>query len=59
MTSSTRSTCNKAIVADLLFKFEGVLREREYLYGKHVDRAIYSILASELSLNKALLRTSR
>jgi ribosomal-protein-serine acetyltransferase len=43
----------------LEFKFEGVIREREYLYDRYVDHAIYSMLASEISLNKASHRTSR
>jgi len=56
---ATGNKRSRAIPERLGLAFEGVLREREYLYGKHVDHAIYSILASELSLNKALHRTSR
>jgi len=56
---ATDNKQSRAIPERLGFTFEGVLREREYLYGRHVDHAIYSILASELSLNKALHRTSR
>lgn len=55
-TSNARS---RAIPERLNFTFEGVLREREYLYGEYVNHALYSILASEYSLNKALHRTSR
>lgn len=38
---------SRAIPERLRFEFEGVLREREHLYGKYVDNAIYSMLASE------------
>lgn len=55
-TSNQRS---RAIPKRLGFKFEGVLRERELLYGKYVDHAIYSLLAAEFALNNALHRTSR
>ncbi len=54
---------SRAIPERLRFKLEGVLREREYLYGKYVDNAIYSMLASEYALNNrfqadaAMLRT--
>jgi ribosomal-protein-serine acetyltransferase len=51
---ATGNARSRAIPERLEFKFEGVLREREYLYGRYVDHAIYSMLASEISLNKAL-----
>ncbi|WP_202980234.1 GNAT family N-acetyltransferase [Marinobacter fonticola] len=48
---------SRALPERLGFTFEGVLREREYLYGRYVDHALYSMLASEFSLKKALHRT--
>ncbi|RKZ11148.1 GNAT family N-acetyltransferase [Candidatus Fermentibacteria bacterium] len=33
------------------FKYEGMIREREFLYGKYVNHAMYSILKSEYSEN--------
>jgi ribosomal-protein-serine acetyltransferase len=59
ITCATGNARSRAIPERLEFKFEGVLREREFLYGRYVDHAIYSMLASEFSLNKALHRTSR
>jgi ribosomal-protein-serine acetyltransferase len=56
---ATGNARSRAVPERLGFTFEGVLREREYLYGRYVDHALYSVLASELSLNKALQRTSR
>lgn len=56
---ATGNARSRAVPERLGFTFEGVLREREYLYGRYVDHAIYSMLASEISLNKALHRTSR
>lgn len=49
---ATGNARSRAIPERLGFKLEGVLREREYLYGRHVDHAIYSMLASEFSFNK-------
>lgn len=45
---------SRAIPERLKFELEGVLREREYLYGKYVDIVIYSMLASEYALNDRL-----
>ncbi|EWG97880.1 GNAT family N-acetyltransferase [Halomonas sp. BC04] len=45
---------SRAIPESLGLKLEGVLRERENLYGRYVDNAIYSLLASEYALNKRL-----
>jgi ribosomal-protein-serine acetyltransferase len=56
---ATGNARSRAIPERLEFKFEGVIREREYLYDRYVDHAIYSMLASEISLNKASHRTSR
>lgn len=47
---ATGNARSRAIPERLGFKFEGVLRECEYLCGKRVDHAIYSILASEFAL---------
>ena len=59
ITCATGNTKSRAIPERLAFRFEGVLRERENLYGKYVDHAVYSMLASEFALNKAFHRTSR
>jgi ribosomal-protein-serine acetyltransferase len=56
---ATGNARSRAIPERLGFKYEGVLREREYLYDRYVDHAIYSMLASEFSLNKALDRKSQ
>lgn len=44
---ATQNTRSSAIAERLDFNFEGVLPEREYLNGRYVDHAIYSMLASE------------
>jgi ribosomal-protein-serine acetyltransferase len=56
---ATGNLKSRAIPERLGFVFEGTLRERELLCGKYVDHAIYSLLASEFALNKALHRTSQ
>jgi ribosomal-protein-serine acetyltransferase len=38
---------SRAIPERLGFKFEGVLRARENLYGTYIDHAMYSLLRSE------------
>ncbi|WP_207389236.1 GNAT family N-acetyltransferase [Marinobacter halodurans] len=50
---ASNNTRSRAIPERLGFRFEGVLREREYLYGKYVDHAFYSLLASEFPLEGA------
>jgi ribosomal-protein-serine acetyltransferase len=45
--AATGNTRSRAIPERLGFKFEGVLREREELYGTFVDHALYSQLRSE------------
>jgi ribosomal-protein-serine acetyltransferase len=45
--AATGNQCSRAIPERLGFKFEGVLREREDLYGTFVDHALYSQLRSE------------
>lgn len=47
---ATGNARSRAVPERLGFTFEGVLREREYLYGRYVDHAIYSMLAAELSV---------
>lgn len=49
---ATGNLKSRAIPERLGFKLEGILREREYLYGEYVDHAMYSMLASEYALNK-------
>jgi ribosomal-protein-serine acetyltransferase len=56
---ATGNIRSRAIPERLGFKFEGVLREREFLYGKYVDHAIYSLLAAEFAINKVYHRVSR
>lgn len=44
---------SRAVAVRVGMRFEGLLRQREWLYDHHVDHAIYSILASEwLATNK-------
>jgi ribosomal-protein-serine acetyltransferase len=59
ITCATGNIKSQAIPERLGFKFEGVLRGREYLGGKYLDHAMYSLLEAEFVLNKALHRTSR
>lgn len=46
--AATQNLRSRAIAERLGFTFEGILREREYLYGTFVDHAMYSMLQSEL-----------
>lgn len=56
---ATGNTKSRAIPERLGFKLEGVLRERENLYQRYVDHAIYSMLAEAFALNKTSHRTDR
>ncbi|RXE49288.1 GNAT family N-acetyltransferase [Chromohalobacter israelensis] len=53
---ATGNGSSRAIPERLGFTLEGELREREYLYGRYVDHAIYSMLASEFLLRESLNR---
>lgn len=46
---ATGNVRSRAIAERLGFTFEGVLRERENLYGVYVDHAVYSMLAAEFA----------
>lgn len=46
---ATGNAKSRVIPERLGFKLEGVLRESEFLNGRHVDQAIYSMLASEFA----------
>jgi len=46
--AATGNARSRAIPERLGFRFEGILRQRENLYGTHVDHAMYSQLRSEL-----------
>jgi ribosomal-protein-serine acetyltransferase len=45
--AGTDNAASRAIPKRLGFTFEGVLRAREYLYGRFIDHAMYSQLRSE------------
>jgi ribosomal-protein-serine acetyltransferase len=45
--AATQNRRSRAIPERLGFKFEGILRERENLYGTFVDHAMYALLRSE------------
>jgi ribosomal-protein-serine acetyltransferase len=46
--AGTENRGSRAIPERLGFKFEGILRGRENLYGTFIDHAMYSLLRSEL-----------
>jgi ribosomal-protein-serine acetyltransferase len=45
--AGTANSVSRAIPERLGFKFEGILRARENLYGTYIDHAMYSLLRSE------------
>ena len=45
--AGTENVVSRAIPERLGFKFEGILRARENLYGTFIDHALYSLLRSE------------
>lgn len=45
--AGTGNDGSRAIPERLGFKFEGILRARENLYGTYIDHAMYSLLRSE------------
>jgi ribosomal-protein-serine acetyltransferase len=45
--AGTDNRASRGIPERLGFKFEGVLRARENLYGTYIDHAMYSLLRSE------------
>ena len=45
--AGTENHVSRAIPERLGFKFEGILRARENLYGTFIDHAMYSLLRSE------------
>ena len=46
--AATENYRSRAIPERLGFRFEGIMRGRENLYGKFVDHAMYALLRSEL-----------
>ncbi|HEY7883619.1 MAG TPA: GNAT family protein [Cellvibrionaceae bacterium] len=48
---ATENIKSRTIAERLGFSLEGVSREREFLYRKYVDHAIYSLLATEYAIN--------
>ena len=45
--AGTENVASRAIPERLGFKFEGILRGRENLYGEYIDHAMYALLRSE------------
>ncbi len=45
--AGTENRASRAVPERLGFKFEGILRARENLYGTFIDHAMYSLLRSE------------
>ena len=52
--AGTENHDSRAIPERLGFKFEGILRGRENLYGTFIDHAMYSLLRSEFDAAEAL-----
>ena len=48
--AGTDNVESRAIAERLGFRFEGILRGRENLYGKFIDHALYSLLRSDFDL---------
>ncbi|MEM7725382.1 MAG: GNAT family protein [Cyanobacteria bacterium P01_A01_bin.45] len=42
---------SRAVAERLGMKFEGIIREREYLYGRYINHAMYSLLRREWGIS--------
>ena len=45
--AATENHASRKVAERLGFRFEGVAREAEWIYGRKVDHAVYAVLASE------------
>lgn len=48
--AATENLASRRVAEKLGFKYEGVLRQREWLYDHFVDHAVYSVTRKEFSL---------
>lgn len=55
---ATENYKSRAVAERLGFTLEGILRQNEYLYGRYVDHAMYSMLAAEYEAQKQQIRAA-
>jgi len=51
--AATGNHASQRVAEKLGFRFEGVAREAEWIYGRKVDHAVYAILAAEWNADRA------
>jgi ribosomal-protein-serine acetyltransferase len=49
--AATENQASRKVAERLGFRFEGIAREAEWIYGRKVDHAVYAMLASEWTVS--------